>query len=67
MFSRSVGLSTAVKQALTEKCSNFELKSKFSGLDLFKMVLDQLKKGTNIFNFLEGIVCISDCMYICFS
>ena len=52
MFSRSVSLSKAVKQVLAEKCSNFELKSQFSGLDLFKIVLDQLKKGTNIFNFL---------------
>ena len=52
VFSRSVGLSTAVKQVLAEKSSNFELKSQFSGLDLFKIVLDQLKKGTNTFNFL---------------
>ena len=48
VFDISSGLSIAVKQALDEKWSNFELKEQFtSGLHQCKIVLNQLKIGTN--------------------
>ena len=64
VFGRSGGLSIAVKQALKEKGSTFELKEHFaSGLDQCKIALNQLKAGTNTFNFLEGMACSGGCIY----
>ena len=64
VFGRSGGLSIAVKQALKEKGSDFELKEQFaSGLDQCKAALNQLKAGTNTFNFLEGMACSGGCIY----
>ena len=64
VFGRSGGLSIAVKQALQEKGSTFELKEQFvSGLDQCKVALSQLKAGTNTFNFLEGMACSGGCIF----
>lgn len=64
VFGRSGGLSIAVKQALSEKGSSFELKECFaSGLDQCKNALNQLKAGTNTFNFLEGMACTGGCIF----
>lgn len=64
VFGRSGGLSIAVKKALEEKGSTFELKEQFvSGLDQCKSALTQLKNKTNTFNFLEGMACSGGCIF----
>lgn len=63
IFARSGGLSDAVKEALKEQGSSFEVKSRMcSGLENCKQALDSLKSGTNDFNFIEGMACSGGCI-----
>lgn len=63
IFARSGGLSDAVKEALKEQDIPFEVKPlQASGLDSCRSALMAVSKGTNDFNFIEGMACSGGCI-----
>lgn len=63
IFARCGGLSTAVKEALKEEGSSFEVKgTSCSGVDDCKKALNSLKAGKEEFNFVEGMACVNGCI-----
>ena len=63
IFARSGGLTDAVKEALEEQNSTFEVKPfSASGLQDCKTALMQARKKTNTWNFLEGMACVGGCI-----
>lgn len=63
IFARSGGLSDAVKEALKEQGSSFEAKPIMaSGIEACRSALTGIQKGTNEFNFIEGMACVGGCI-----
>ena len=63
IFARAGGLSEAVKEALTELGSDFEVKPvAVNGLDQCRMALNQAKIGKLQGNFIEGMACPGGCI-----
>lgn len=63
IFARSGGLSDAVKQALIEQNSSFEVKPlALDGIDNCKLGLLKAKSPTRDFNFIEGMACCNGCI-----
>ncbi len=63
IFARSGGLSDAVKEALKEQNSSFEVKPlALDGIDNCKLGLLKAKSPTRDFNFIEGMACCSGCI-----
>lgn len=63
IFARSGGLSDAVKEALKEQNSTFEVKPlALDGIDNCKLGLLKAKSPTKDFNFIEGMACCSGCI-----
>ncbi len=63
IFARSGGLSDAVKEALKEQNSTFEVKPlALDGIDNCKLGLLKAKSPTRDFNFIEGMACCSGCI-----
>lgn len=64
IFARCGGLSDAVKEALKEQESSFEVKPlPADGLDNCKIALDKLaSKSEKDFNFIEGMACCNGCI-----
>jgi [FeFe] hydrogenase (group B1/B3) len=63
IFARSGGVSEAVKEALKEQGSTFEVKAKpCSGLEECKLALLQASKGHLDANFIEGMACVGGCI-----
>ncbi len=63
IFARSGGLSDAVRQALIEQNSSFEVKPlALDGIDNCKLGLLKAKSPTRDFNFIEGMACCNGCI-----
>lgn len=63
IFARSGGLSDAVKQALKEQNSSFEVKPlACDGIDNCKLALLKAKSPNKDFNFIEGMGCVGGCI-----
>lgn len=63
IFARSGGLSDAVKEALKEQNSDFEVKPlACDGIDNCKLGLLKAKSSTRDFNFIEGMACPGGCI-----
>ncbi len=63
IFARSGGLSDAVKEALTEQNSSFEVKPlALDGIDNCKLGLLKAKSPARDFNFIEGMACCNGCI-----
>lgn len=63
IFARSGGLSDAVKEALKEQGSSFEVKPlACDGIDNCKLALLKAKSPTKDFNFIEGMGCVGGCI-----
>ena len=63
VFGRAGGLCEAVKQALAEQGSSFELKPYAAdGLDNCRTALIKAKSPTRDFNFIEGMGCVGGCI-----
>lgn len=63
IFARSGGLTDAVKEALKEQNSSFDLKPMFvDGLDNCKIALAKVKGGIVDWNFIEGMGCLGGCI-----
>ncbi|MDY2913114.1 MAG: 4Fe-4S dicluster domain-containing protein [Candidatus Enteromonas sp.] len=63
IFARSGGVSDAVREALKEMGSDFEVKPVVaSGLDQCKIALTQAKNGKLPGNFIEGMACPGGCI-----
>lgn len=63
IFARSGGLSDAVKEALEEQNSSFEVKPiACDGLINCKAALDKAKSEDRSFNFIEGMACNGGCI-----
>ena len=62
-FAQCGGLSIAVKEALKEKNSNFEVKgTNVDGMDNIRTTLLKIKNGSLDINFLEGMACEGGCI-----
>lgn len=62
-FARSGGVAAAVKEALSEKGSGFEVKAiSCSGLDECKAALLKKARGALDVNFIEGMACAGGCV-----
>ena len=62
-FAQCGGLSAAVKEALKEKNSNFEVKgTNVDGMDNIRTTLLKIKNGSLDINFLEGMACEGGCI-----
>ena len=62
-FARSGGVAGAVKEALQERGSNFEVKAvACSGLDECKAALLKKSRGVLDANFIEGMACANGCV-----
>lgn len=63
IFARAGGLSDAVKQALKEQNSNFEVKPLgCDGIDNCRLGLLKAKSPARDFNFIEGMACVNGCI-----
>ena len=63
IFARSGGLSDAVKEALKEQGSSFEVKPlACDGIDNCKLALLKAKSPNKDFNFIEGMGCVGGCI-----
>lgn len=62
-FAKSGGVASAVKQALKEKGSDFEVKEiACPGLSKCKPILRAASKGKSPFNLIEGMACAGGCI-----
>lgn len=62
-FARSGGVTAAVKEALAERGSKFEVKPMpCSGLEACKLAFLKVAKGVGDFNFIEGMACEGGCV-----
>ena len=62
-FARSGGVTAAVKEALAERGSKFEVKPMTcSGLEACKLAFLKAAKGIGDFNFIEGMACEGGCV-----
>ncbi|MGI6014031.1 MAG: 4Fe-4S dicluster domain-containing protein [Oscillospiraceae bacterium] len=62
-FAHSGGVSAAVKQALQERGSTFEVKPEIcDGIDACRLALTRASKGRARGNFIEGMACTGGCV-----
>lgn len=62
-FAHSGGVSAAVKQALAERGSTFEVKPEIcDGIDACRLALTRASKGRPRGNFIEGMACVGGCV-----
>ena len=63
IFARCGGISEAVKEALKEQGSSFEVKAtNADGLEACRIMLTKASSSSNEFNFFEGMGCVGGCI-----